>query len=102
MVHYFEITCKLGKIVRTTKEYWTFIINAKHPSMKGRKKNVMNTLKDPDEIRKSKRDPKVYLYYREIKKKYICVVCKHLNGEGYIITTYLTSRIMEGESIWKK
>ncbi len=33
--------------------------------------------------------------YRKIKDKFICVVCKHLNGDGFIITTYITDRVKE-------
>lgn len=48
------------------------------------------------------KDNRVYLYYRSIDKMYFCVACKHLNGDGYIITTYLTDRVKEGNEIWKK
>ncbi len=70
--------------------------------MKGKEKTVALTLKDPDFIRRSRKDKSVHLYYRWSKEKYICVVCKHLNAEGFIITTYTTSRVKEGEEIWRK
>jgi len=37
------------------------------------------------------------LYYKKLNGKYCCVVAKHLNGEGFIITTYITNKIKIGE-----
>jgi len=70
--------------------------------MENKESLVIKTLEDPEMIRKSLKDPNVYLYYRGYEKYFICVVVKHLNGEGFIITTYITDRIKEGEEIWKK
>lgn len=100
---YFEAKTPLNKEIRITKEYWDFIVTIKHPVMDGREKDVVTSLEHPEFVRKSTKDKRVYLYYRSIgNKKYICVVCKHLNGEGFIITTYITDRVKEGEEIWKK
>lgn len=70
--------------------------------VKGREKEIIETLINPDEIRLSKNDPNVYLYYRRVGRFFYCVIVKHLNGEGFIITAYLTEKIKEGERIWKK
>ena len=99
---YFEAETPLKKKIRTTKEYWEFIVKVKHPIMRGREKDVIKTLKEPDFIRQSRKDTSVYLYYRRTGDKFICVVCKHLNGEGFIITTYITDRVKEGEEIWRR
>jgi len=99
---YFEAETPLKKKIRTTREYWEFIVKVKHPIMRGRKEDVVMTLKDPEFIRQSRKDPDVYLYYRRTGDKFICVVCKHLNGEGFIITTYITDRVKEGEEVWRK
>jgi hypothetical protein len=32
----------------------------------------------------------------------LCVVTKRLNGEDFLITTYPTDAIKEGERIWSK
>ena len=98
----FEIITPLNKKIRTTTEYWEFIINQKHPIMKDKKDLVIDTLKNPEFIRISLKDPLIYLYYKKYGKYFICVVVKHLNGDGFIITTYLTDRIKEGEEIWRK
>ena len=48
--------------------------------MRGGEKEVIETLKGPDFIRRSKKDGDVYLYYRKSGDEFVCVVCKHLNG----------------------
>ncbi len=54
------------------------------------------------EIRKSKRDSSVYLFYGRFELKLlVCAVVKFLNGDGFILTTYLTRR-MVGDLVWKK
>lgn len=59
-------------------------------------------MKAPDEIRVSKSDAKVFLYYKRSGGNYLCVIAKHQNGKGFIITVYITNKIKEGKTIWKK
>ncbi len=70
--------------------------------MRGKKDLVKDALKHPQEVRQSKTDPNVYLYYRREPETpyHVCVVVKHLNGGGFIVTTYRTDRIQEGERRW--
>jgi len=45
----------------------------------------------------------VFLFYRlECSGRWICVVAKRLNGDGFLITTYPTDTIKEGERVWSK
>ncbi|MGB9591547.1 MAG: DUF4258 domain-containing protein [Candidatus Kryptoniota bacterium] len=78
------------------------ISEQKHLEIKGKEKEIIETIKNPDEIRLSKKDPTVYLYYRKHGKYFYCTVVKHLKHEGFIITAYPTKNIKEGERIWKK
>ena len=94
---YFEVISQLGKKIRVTKGYWNKIIETKHRIMKGKETLVKSTLENPSQIRRSRKDLNVYLYYKKINENYSCVVIKHLNGEGFIITTYITDRIKAGE-----
>ena len=94
---HFEVTSSLGKRIKVTKSYWDKIIGTKHRIMKNKEDLVKETLMNPDKIRKSIKDINVYLYYKKTNDKHNCVVVKHLNGEGFIITTYLTDRIKVGE-----
>ena len=65
--------------------------------------DVQDTLRTPDEIRRSRSDPVVYLFYRlERLGRWICAVAKQLNDEGFLITAYPTDAIKEGERIWRK
>ena len=99
---YFKVKTPLDKDIRTTKEYWDFVRTVKHPNMDGKEKDVIETLNDPDLIRRSNKDERVHLYYKSTGNYYLCVACKHLNGDGFIITTYITDRLKEGEEIWRK
>jgi hypothetical protein len=100
---FFEIATPLGFIVRVTRNYWELIVTIKHPVMQGRESDVQNTLREPDEIRRSRTDPAVHLFYRiERPKRWICAVVKRLNGDGFLITTFPTDAIKEGERIWSK
>ena len=94
---HFEVTSYLGKKIRVTKNYWNKIIKTKHRIMESKENIIKETLEKPEQIRKSRKDSNVYLYYRKVKESYNCVVVKHLNGDGFIITTYLTDRIKAGD-----
>jgi len=99
----FEVMTPLGFRVRVSHSYWQLIITVKHPVMTGREADVKETLEKPDEIRLSRSDPAVYLFYRsERKRRWVCVVTRRLNEEGFLITTYLTDAIKEGVRIWPK
>jgi hypothetical protein len=58
----FEVDTPLGFQVRTTAEYWQFIVTVKHPIMHDRLTDVQDTLRAPDEIRLSKTDSQVHLF----------------------------------------
>jgi len=87
--------------VRTTTGYWEYLITKKHPLMKGKEDIVKAVLQSPDEIRQSKTDKDVFLYYKQFDKLY-CVVTKHIGTEGYLVTAYPTDKVKEGDSIWTK
>ena len=100
---YFEQETPFGIVIRTTKEYWERIITIKHPSVAKFTNEVKQALREPDQVRRSKRDQQVHLYYKSLGKLWVCVVTDHLNKkEGYVITAYLTDRIKEGEPVYDK
>ena len=99
----FEVMTPLGFRVRVTHGYWDLIVNVKHPVMAGREDDVRNALENPDEIRQSKSDEDVYLFYKaEREKRWICAVSKQTGESGFLITTYPTDAIKEGVQIWHK
>lgn len=95
-------TTPLGKQIRATRSHWEKIVETKHPSLRGKEEKVKRALENPFEIRGSKSDESVYLYYLDLEDKYLCVVVKNLNDKGFVITAYFTERIKEGRQIWKK
>ncbi|GAB4496419.1 MAG: hypothetical protein OHK003_01480 [Anaerolineales bacterium] len=99
----FEVMTPLGFQVRVTKAYWELIVTIKHPIMAGREEDVKMALAQPDEIRQSKSDEKVFLFYKEEReKRWICAVSKQTGSEGFLITTYPTDAIKEGVQVWHK
>lgn len=79
------------------------IISVKHPVMAGHESDVKNVLRNPDEIRRSKIDSSVYLFYRTQQKgRWVCAVSKRKNGEGFLITAYPTDVIKTGEKVWPR
>ena len=87
--------------VKTTTGYWKYLVTMKHPVMKGKEDIVKAALQFPDEIRQSKTDKDVSLYYKQFDRLY-CVVVKHIGMEGFLITTYPTDKVKEGDSIWTR
>ena len=102
----FEIIDKFGRKIKLTRErIWTHI--SKRPEMLGEEELIKDALKDPGEVKESKENPKAWLYYKVNPKgnnwdKYILVIVKLLNGEGFILTSFFTGIIKEGKLVWKK
>lgn len=102
MTDYLSIVSKLGRTIHTTKTYWDKIVNLKHPVMFGKEKEVLAVLKDPVLVKQSERDENVCLYYRVYGKRYLCVVVRHENGTGYIISCYPVDKIKKGKMLYEK
>ena len=99
----FEVLTPLGFRVRVTRAYWELIVTIKHPAMAGRENDVRAALQHPSEIRQSRSDVDVYLFYKpERLGRWVCAVAKQLNGTGFLITAYPTDAIKEGETVWPK
>ena len=99
----FEASTRLGFRVRVTHDYWNLITSIKHPAMADHETEVREALIDPDEIRRSRSDANVYLFYKAVRAaRWVCAVAKQLNGDGFLITAYPTDAIKEGEPIWHK
>jgi len=99
----FEVSTPLGFRVRVSRDYWDLIVNVKHPVMRGRITAVQDAMQTPDEVRQSRSDPAVFLFYRaESPRRWTCAVAKRLDGEGFLITAYPTDAIKEGKRVWSK
>ena len=62
---------------------------------------IAKALRRPLEIRRSQKDPSVHLYYGRHEDELLCVVARHLNEEGFIITAYLTRKVGRGQLVWR-
>lgn len=97
----FQVQTPLGFEVRCTRAWWEHIVAVKHPVMRGRLDEVIDTLTNPDEVRRSRRDVAVYLFYRsERASRWVCAVTRREDGTGFLITTYPNDAIKEGDRIW--
>lgn len=101
-MEYISVLSKLDRTIRTSKTYWEKIVTFKHPVMDGRLRDVRLTLKEPDVIKQSERDSDVCLYYRLIGKRYTCVVVRHENGTGFIISAFPVDTIKKGIVLYEK
>jgi hypothetical protein len=98
----FEILTPLNFTVRTSEEYWEKLI-VKHPDIADLELEIQQALANPDEIRRSSRDPNVLLFYLVLKeRRWVVAVARRLNRDGFLITAYQTDAIKEGESLWHK
>ena len=99
----FDVMTPIGFRVRVTRSYWKIIVGAKHPVMAGHEKDVEETLVNPEEVRRSKEDTSVYLFYKKKREmRWVCAVSKKVDGSGFLITAYPTDSIKAGEKIWPK
>jgi hypothetical protein len=99
----FKIVTPLGFSVRVTRAYWELIVTVKYSVMRGREVDVQRVLQTPEEVRRSRGDHTVLLFYRiEEPGRWLCAVAKRLNDEEFLITTYPTDAIKEGERIWSR
>jgi hypothetical protein len=98
----FDVLTPLGFRVHCTAAYWDFISTQKHPVMKNKLGDVTHTLEKPDEIRQSRQDPGVFLFYRADSARWIVAVAKADIVDGFLVTAYPTDSIKIGVGLWKR
>jgi hypothetical protein len=71
--------------------------------MHRRETDVQRMLQTPEEVRRSRGDPEIRLFYR-VKEPgcCLCAVANRLNEKGFLMATYLTDAIKEGERVWSR
>ena len=94
MTWIFEVEDKSGRKIHLSDERWKHIVN-EHANLSDKIEDIKDTLANPLTIRRSKYDEKVRFYYKFYKNlsKYLLVSVKYLNGEGFVITAFYTSKI---------
>ena len=93
----FEFKDKNGKIIYLTKERWSHI-NIEHPEIADYIEEFNEILSNPTKIFDYQHNKYIKYYYkyfkdRKEKSKYLLIIVKYLNGEGFIITAYFVRQI---------
>jgi hypothetical protein len=71
--------------------------------MSGREDLTRAALENPDEVRQSRIDPQVLLFYKaEATRRWTCAVIKRTAEGAFLITAYPTDAIKEGIRVWPK
>lgn len=76
-----------------------------HPDLKPYLKFIKDVLMQPDDIRKSKSDQHVLLFYKffaNIKDGIYIMVAVKTNGRWFVLTSYLTRHMISGGSYAKE
>lgn len=92
-----------GHDVRLTVERQAHILL--HPEMVGFGDAIVEALEAPQEVRLSRSDPSIRLFYRyhgntPVGAKWLCVVVKYLAADAFFVTAYLTDKLKAGEILW--
>ncbi|PIU54912.1 MAG: hypothetical protein COS88_06140 [Chloroflexi bacterium CG07_land_8_20_14_0_80_51_10] len=95
---FFNVRSKFGKTIRLTKTIWHNKILVEHPEFGDRDEYVdqlRETIEHPEYIVKGWTGEYLALRWCEIapkSPKYLCVVYRELNNEGFIITAFFISK----------
>ena len=93
----FDVKDKTGRKLRMTDYNWHHIVK-RHPEIASQKEKVIETLEKPDKITGSLEDEETKYYYKYYKNlpspyKFMRVIAKYLNGEGFIISSHFVKAI---------
>lgn len=94
-----EYKTAIGKVVELTPERKLHIL-IEHPELEAHFEKIKQVLSKPDEIRISKTDPNVLLFYKffaKIKNGLYIAVVVNINQRNFILTAYMTDRIIMGD-----
>jgi len=107
----FVAKSKSGKKIRLTKTIWFHKILKRHPELGAAEEyveQVKRTLEDPDYIVSGWFGEYLALRFCEIAPKgpkYLCVVYRELNDEGFIITAFFISnlrKLLRRGVLWRR
>ena len=85
------VRSRLGVPIRLPDERWAHILEG-HEDLMGRRQAVLDTVGNPDAVVAGRAGESLAI--REIEPaKWLVVVYEELDGDGFVITAYATSRI---------
>ena len=92
----FEIVDKSGRKIRLTKKQWSHITTI-HAEMTNYLEEIRRTLEKPLKIIPQEKGNLIRYYsyqkHRRHSEKYLRVIVKYLNGEGFIVTAHFVEHI---------
>jgi len=96
MTKILEIIDKTKRKIYITNERYKHIL--RHPEMQNKIEEIKDTIQKPLKITDYPLEDNIKLYYKYYKNmvsgaKYLRVVVKYLNGEGFIVTAYFIDEI---------
>ncbi len=94
-----------SRSVRLTDERLAHVLQ--HREMTGMAQEIERVLQAPTEVRISRSDGAVRLFYEfyartMVGRKWLCVVVKYTPDDAFMVTAYLTDQLKAGEIIWAK
>jgi hypothetical protein len=107
----FSVLSKSGKKIRLPDKTWREKICIEHPEFTANDQyltEIKKTLQEPDYIVKGWGGELLALRWCEIAPatpKYLCVVYRELNDDGFVITSFFISRygkLLKREIVWRK
>ena len=96
-----RVVSRNGVPIRLTEERWIHIVE-NHDDVAGHYDAVLDAVEDPDLILPGYRDTLIAV--RELARRtYIAVVYRELSkNDGFVITAYITSRVIKRPAIWRR
>lgn len=96
---------RFGRTVRLTDERIAHILE--HVEMIGQVDKIEETVREPDIVIHSQRDPDVHLYHTHypttpVTEKDLLVAIKMTQGDDFVLTAFFTDAVKRGERIWEK
>jgi len=95
MNHLFEVIDKTGRKIRLTKKQWIHI-RKDHPNVET-PEEIYETIQNPDKIFGDEREEVSNFYkffkHKKQKSKFLRVIVKYLNGDGFILSAYFVRNI---------
>ena len=90
MDHVLEVNDKTGRKIRLTKKQWSHI-RRNHPNVEN-SDEILKTIQEPDKIiideRESVKNLYKYFKHKQQKSKFLKVIVKYLNGDGFVLSAY--------------
>jgi hypothetical protein len=94
-----------GRSIRVNDERLTHAFE--HEELLGQGERIQETLRDPDIVVQSHRDPEVSWYHKHysatpVGGKYLRVVVKSTTQDAFLLTAFYTDRVSRGITLWEK